>query len=93
MAQAVQRLDAVACSAAATNGEAAAAAGAALLRRLHDDAPAVVQAVLSCASLLRLPPAAVFEGLAACFERASQQVGVLSSSWAAAICFVVLEGG
>lgn len=74
--QAVQRLDELA-AAAAPGSEAAAAAGTALLRRLHDDSPAVVQAVLDASSLLRLPPAAVFDGLAACFERAMQLVSLV----------------
>ncbi|PRW61623.1 hypothetical protein C2E21_0211 [Chlorella sorokiniana] len=69
---AVQRLDALA-AAAPPGSEAAAAAGTALLRRLHDDSPTVVQAVLDAPSLLRLPPAAVFDGLASCFDRAMQQ--------------------
>lgn len=73
--QAVQRLDALASSAAAAGSEAGAVAGAALLRRLQDDSPAVVLAVLDAASLLVLPPAAVFDGLAGCFTRALQQVG------------------
>ncbi len=73
--QAVQRLDALA-AAAPPGSEAAAAAGTALLRRLHDDSPAVVQAVLDAPSLLRLPPTAVFDGVAACFDRAMQLVSL-----------------
>lgn len=72
----MQRLDALASSAAAAGTETAAVAGAALLRRLQDDVPAVVLAVLGADSLLRLPPAAVFDGLAACFDRAVAQVRV-----------------
>ena len=70
--QAVQRLDTLAASSPGT--EAAAAAGAALLRRLQDDSPAVVQAVLSAASLLQLPSGPLLEGLASCFDRALSQV-------------------
>jgi hypothetical protein len=69
----VQRLDALASSPTA-DGAAAAAAGAALLRRLQDDAPAVVLAALSATSLLKMPPAALFDGLAECFDRALDQV-------------------
>ncbi|KAL4423978.1 hypothetical protein ABPG75_001279 [Micractinium tetrahymenae] len=74
---AVQRLDAIVASAAGS--EAAAAPGAALLRRLQDDCPAVVQAVLGCASLRQLPQAALVDGLAACFDRALQQAGERSA--------------
>lgn len=76
-AQAVKRLDAMLASSAAAgtrSSEASAAAGAALLRRLDDESNAVVQAALSCDSLIQLPPIAVFEGLASCFHRAIQQV-------------------
>lgn len=80
--QAVQRLDTLLSSSSlaaggtgGTAGEAAAAAGAALLRRLLDDCPAVALAALGAASLLRLPPAAVMDGLEACFDRAMAQVG------------------
>lgn len=78
--QAVQRLDAIV--AASAGSEAAAAAGAALLRRLQDDSPSVVQAVLGCASLLQLPQAALADGLAACFDSAIRQVGGRSASQA-----------
>lgn len=70
---AVQRLDALVTSAAGS--EAAASAGAALLRRLQDDSPAVVQAVLNSASLMTLPRAALIDSLAGCFEGALQQAG------------------
>ncbi|KAL4421861.1 hypothetical protein ABPG77_001343 [Micractinium sp. CCAP 211/92] len=74
---AVQRLDAIV--AASPGSEAAAAAGAALLRRLQDDSPAVVQAVLGCASLPQLPQAALVDALASCFDRAVQQAGERSA--------------
>lgn len=72
---ALEKLDSMAADAqvAATEGEAGEAEGVlrgALLRRLADDSPTVVQTVLGLQSLLRLPPAALLEGLSTCLSTA-----------------------